>query len=93
MVGTKKSTSVKFKNPFGTVGALLRLQLRKSACWVRCIRMMRTSGSTVLATSLFAQGAGPSDETNSKVGAYFKYKGKGDITVQQFFDNAYRNFS
>lgn len=54
---------------------------------------MRASGSTVLATSLFAQGAGPSDETNSKVGAYFKYKGKSDITVQRFFDNAYRNFS
>ena len=51
-------------------------------------------GTPFMASVVFAQGIGPSDEHPSQVdtGEAFEYHGNGKITTQTFIDGAYRNF-
>ena len=52
-------------------------------------------GSPFMASVIFAQGIGPSDEHSESVdtGEYFEYHGSGNVTKQAFIDGSYRNFS
>ena len=52
-----------------------------------------TGGSPILATSMFAQGVGPSNEKNEEVGNLFEYHGKENLVAQMYIDGEYRFFS
>lgn len=51
-------------------------------------------GSPFMASIIFAQGIGPSDEHSESAdrGALFEYHGSGKITTQTYINGAYRNF-
>ncbi|MBQ6602516.1 MAG: hypothetical protein IJH99_03845 [Eubacterium sp.] len=52
-----------------------------------------TGGTPFMATSLFAQGIGPSEENNAKAGEQFVYHGTQGLIAQTFLDGGYHYFS
>ena len=49
-----------------------------------------TGGTPFMATSLFAQGIGPSEEKNAKAGEQFVYHGTQGLIAQTFLDGGYQ---
>ena len=52
-----------------------------------------TGGTPFMATSVFAQGIGPSEEKNDDLGDLFVYHGKEKLLAQTYFDGGFHFFS